>query len=162
MSTLAQTSLSILAALSNQTRWAIGASLFFIGIVVIFYHASPMHLTGILGRAVSKVKKAYRDALANGALDMSNIETTSEMLNTLELKASSIREVTLRLSRSPFSALCDIFNLRRTVTVVHCILEVRALTTSIEILNESRFRDTTSPSTLLRRTISLRQLDDRV
>ncbi|KAF8216715.1 hypothetical protein K438DRAFT_1747898 [Mycena galopus ATCC 62051] len=162
MSTLSQTSLSIFAPTSTRTRWAIGGGLFLIGTVVTIYHTSPMHLTSILGRAVSKAKKTYRDALANGAISMSNMETISEMLNTLELQASFIREVTLRLSCSPFFALCDIFNLRRTVTIVHCILEVRAFTTSIEILNESRFRDTTSPSTLLRRAISLSQFDDLV
>ncbi|KAJ6518957.1 hypothetical protein C8R45DRAFT_949877, partial [Mycena sanguinolenta] len=82
---------------------------------------------------------------------------------TLQVKVSTLREASLSSSLSPVSALCDMFNISRSVAVLRC-LEVRGLRTHIEVLNLSR--DITSASEsrcqcplAIRTTIALRRRD---
>ncbi|KAF8216720.1 hypothetical protein K438DRAFT_2007514 [Mycena galopus ATCC 62051] len=171
-------SLSILASTSSSTPWVICGGLLFIGTAGTIYHMSPMRLTRILVNIIADAEKTYLDAIENGAICASDVET-AETLSTcvsfpflylgfylnqadsLQFKVSTIREASLRSSLFPFSALCDILNIHRSVAIVRCISEVRAFKTSIEILNESHLREIRSPHPLLKRAISLRQRDSR-
>ncbi|KAF8216717.1 hypothetical protein K438DRAFT_1747900 [Mycena galopus ATCC 62051] len=137
-------SLAILASTSSSTAWVIGGGLLFIGTAGTIYHMSPMRLTRILVNTIADAEKSHLDAIENGAICAYDVEA-AETLSILQFKVSTIREASLRSSLFPFSALCDIFNIRRSLTIVRCISEVRAFKTSIEILNESHLREIRSP-----------------
>ncbi|KAJ7846665.1 hypothetical protein B0H13DRAFT_2362905 [Mycena leptocephala] len=110
---LPDAALSILASdlSDNSTAKAVAAILLIAVIAAALLHyLSPMRLTGLL--SVSDVH-------------------TAEMLSTLELKASVIREGTLRNSLSLDSTLRAFFA-GRTFTLLRCIREVHELATHTE------------------------------
>ncbi|KAJ7803049.1 hypothetical protein B0H13DRAFT_2494769 [Mycena leptocephala] len=89
-----------------------------------------MRLARVLVAAIVATEKTYLEALETGLLSASDVHT-AEMLPTLELKASAIREGTLRNSLSLGSTFREFFA-GRTFTLLLCIREVRALETHIE------------------------------
>ncbi|KAJ7917603.1 hypothetical protein B0H13DRAFT_1870268 [Mycena leptocephala] len=105
----------------------------------IIHYVSPPRLTRVLVTSIATVEKTYLDALETGLLSASDIDT-AEMLSTLQLKVSKIREASLRDSlslRSAFHELCG----GRTFTLLGCIREVQALEIHIEILKENQLRE---------------------
>ncbi|KAJ7917575.1 hypothetical protein B0H13DRAFT_1870240 [Mycena leptocephala] len=105
----------------------------------IIHHASPPRLTRVLVADIANVEKIYLDALETGLLSASDIDT-AELLSTLQLKVSKIREASLRNSLSHSGTLREFFG-GRTFTLLQCIREVRVLETHIEILKESQLRE---------------------
>ncbi|KAJ7819003.1 hypothetical protein B0H13DRAFT_2378580 [Mycena leptocephala] len=98
--------------------------------------------------------------LETGLFSASDVNT-AEILSTLQLKVSKIREASLRNSLSHSGTLRQFFA-GHTFTLLRCIREVRVLETHIEILKESQLRDDNlHPSTIQRRTrvamVSLRR-----
>ncbi|KAJ7819014.1 hypothetical protein B0H13DRAFT_2378589 [Mycena leptocephala] len=105
----------------------------------IAHYASPLRLTHVLVAGIANVEKTYLDALETGLLSASDIDT-AEMLSTLQLKVSKIREFSLRNSLSLRSTLHEFLN-GHTFTLLRCIREVRVLETHIEILKENQLRE---------------------
>ncbi|KAJ7931663.1 hypothetical protein B0H13DRAFT_1857645 [Mycena leptocephala] len=125
--------LSILASdlPDNSTAEAVAAILLVAVIAVaLLYYLSPMRLARILVAAIVATEKTYLEALETGLLSASDVHT-AEMLSALELKASAIREGTLRNSLSLGSTLREFFA-GRTFTLLRCIREVHKLQTHIE------------------------------
>ncbi|KAJ7917587.1 hypothetical protein B0H13DRAFT_2442090 [Mycena leptocephala] len=104
----------------------------------IIHYVSPLRLTRVLVAAIANVEKTYLEALETGLLSASDIDT-AEMLSTLQLKVSKIREFSLRNSLSLRSTLYEFLN-GHTFTLLRCIREVRVLETHIEILKEAQLR----------------------
>ncbi|KAJ7860512.1 hypothetical protein B0H13DRAFT_2672063 [Mycena leptocephala] len=98
----------------------------------------PLRLTRVLAAAITETEKAYLQALETGLLSPSDVNT-AEMLATLQLKVSTIREATLSNSLSVYATLRE-FLTGRTLVIVRCIWEVHALKTHIEILKEAQLR----------------------
>ncbi|KAJ7917583.1 hypothetical protein B0H13DRAFT_2322326 [Mycena leptocephala] len=96
----------------------------------IMHYASPSRLTRVLVAAISNVEKIYLEALETGLLSASDIDT-AEMLSSLQLKVSKIREASLRCSLSHSRILREFFG-GHTFIVLRCISEVRALEMHIE------------------------------
>ncbi|KAJ7846644.1 hypothetical protein B0H13DRAFT_1907674 [Mycena leptocephala] len=103
----------------------------------LIYYLSPMRLARVLVAAIVATEKTYLEALETGLLSASDVHT-AEMLSTLELKASAIREGTLRNSLSLGSTLREFFA-GRTFTLLRCIREVHELQTHIEVYILSTF-----------------------
>ncbi|KAJ7795679.1 hypothetical protein B0H13DRAFT_2511001 [Mycena leptocephala] len=133
----------------NNTAKA-AAAIFLVAVTVtaLLYYLSPMRLTRVLVATIVATEKTYLEALETGLLSASDVHT-AEMLSTLELKASAIREETLRNSLSLGSTLREFFA-GRTFTLLRCIREVHELETHIERLEAASsahtlsFRQTTS------------------
>ncbi|KAJ7491967.1 hypothetical protein FB451DRAFT_1551426 [Mycena latifolia] len=163
MSCLSETSLSLLASApptSTETYILLGA-LVFTATAYIVYYASPARLTPILVAAIAETEKTYLEALEAGVLPKSDANMAAT-LTSLQIKASNIREATLRHSLSYRTALCA-FLKGRTLTVLYCIRDVRRLEIHIEarlyfsILKETRLRAADPASESATRTVSLRQ-----
>ncbi|KAJ7814994.1 hypothetical protein B0H13DRAFT_2381347 [Mycena leptocephala] len=153
--------LSILPSALPAPRSTINTTIFgvvFILVVAagIVHYASPPRLTRVLATAISNVEKTYLDALETGLLSASDIDT-AEMLSTLQLNVSKIREASLRNSLSLSGTLREFFR-GRTFTLLRCIHEVRMLEIHIEILKEAQLReDSLHPFANCARAVSLRR-----
>ncbi|KAJ7931601.1 hypothetical protein B0H13DRAFT_2524412 [Mycena leptocephala] len=121
----------------NTTIFGVGFTLVIAAGVV--HYVSPLRLTRVLATSIANVEKIYLDALETGLLSASDIDT-AEMLFTLQLKVSKIRESSLRNSLSLRSTLHEFLN-GHTFTLLRCIREVRVLETHIEILKEAQLRE---------------------
>ncbi|KAJ7917569.1 hypothetical protein B0H13DRAFT_2322310 [Mycena leptocephala] len=100
-------------------------------VVVILRYASPLHLTRVLVIAITVAEKTYIDAIETGLLSLSDMHT-AEMLSSLQLKVSDIREVTLRNSLSWRTAQLEVLK-GCTLILLRCICEVRNLEAHIEV-----------------------------
>ncbi|KAJ6518989.1 hypothetical protein C8R45DRAFT_1085055 [Mycena sanguinolenta] len=140
MSTLSEISLSLLSqSNSSCPPWTFSVTGVLLAISVAavgLYCASPTRLTRGLVSALAAVKNAYLDGAENGFVLSADVDV-AERLAVLQLKVFTIRETSLRSSLSALSALCDMFNIRRSVAVFRCLGEIS---------NESQLRDITSAS----------------
>ncbi|KAJ7819008.1 hypothetical protein B0H13DRAFT_1921943 [Mycena leptocephala] len=105
----------------------------------IIHYVSPLRLTRVLVAAIANVEKTYLEALETGLLSASDIDT-AEILSSLQLKVSKIREASLRNSLSHSETLREFLN-GHTFTLLRCIREARVLETHIEILKENQLRE---------------------
>ncbi|KAJ6518966.1 hypothetical protein C8R45DRAFT_918062 [Mycena sanguinolenta] len=131
MSNIPETSFSVLAQCnSTATPWG----LLSIGVVgATIYYTSPLRLTRVLIAALADTEKKHLAAVENGVFCVSTDVDVAERLALLQLKASTLHETSLRSSLTPLSTLYDMFNLRRSVTVLRCLGEVRRIGTFIEV-----------------------------
>ncbi|KAJ7509926.1 hypothetical protein B0H11DRAFT_2216790 [Mycena galericulata] len=138
MTHISETSLSLIAsalpASTTDKSILIGVLLVVAGSEILHY-ASPMRLTRILVAAIGHAEETYTKAMEAGVLSDVHIET---LLN-LQIKVSEIRQESLHNSLSPRLALWKYVQ-GRTLSVLHCISEVRKLETDIEILKEAQLR----------------------
>ncbi|KAJ6488076.1 hypothetical protein DFH09DRAFT_1339329 [Mycena vulgaris] len=104
----------------------------------IIHYASPMRLTRVLLAAIADAEDAYLEALEAGILSHTDVHT-AEMMSNLQLKVSHLREASLRHSLSYCTTVSE-FLKGRTLTLLQCIWEVRALEARIEILKEEQLR----------------------
>ncbi|KAJ6518955.1 hypothetical protein C8R45DRAFT_1204247 [Mycena sanguinolenta] len=156
MSSIPEASLAFLTSnpSSTSTPWG----LILTGVVAAgLYYASPTRLTCVLVSALADTEKTYLTAVENGLLCASTDVDMAKRLSVLQLEVSALRETSLRSSLSHVSALCDMCNIHRSVTILRCLAEVRELGTYIEISNESRLREIDSRLFCNRATISLRR-----
>ncbi|KAJ7931604.1 hypothetical protein B0H13DRAFT_1857588 [Mycena leptocephala] len=154
---LPDAALSILASdLPDHSTATAVAAILLIAVIAaaLLYYVSPMRLTRVLVAAIVATEKTYLEALETGLLSASDVHT-AEMLSTLELKVSAVREGTLRNSLSLGSTLRE-FCAGRTFTLLRCIREVHELETHIEILKEARLRGD-NPFANRARVVSLRR-----
>ncbi|KAF7370455.1 hypothetical protein MSAN_00677200 [Mycena sanguinolenta] len=131
MSTVSEASLAILASNSSSisTSWVLVlTSLSAAGL----YYASPIRLSRVLVAAIADTEKIYLTAAENGILCTSAAVDMAERLSALQLKVSALREASLRSSLSSLSGLYNMFNIRRSVTILRCLAEVRELGAYIE------------------------------
>ncbi|KAJ7117769.1 hypothetical protein C8R44DRAFT_879307 [Mycena epipterygia] len=142
MSSLSETSLSVLVSNppTSTTTIVIFTVLVLTMASFIIHFASPMRLTHVLVAAISNVEKSYLEAIEAGALSKTDVHI-AEMLSSLQIKVSNIRETTLRDSLSPRRGLREFFK-GRTFAVLNCMRELRELEVHIE-------KDTSAPLTLL-------------
>ncbi|KAJ7696479.1 hypothetical protein B0H17DRAFT_1177908 [Mycena rosella] len=118
--------------------------------------ASPMRLTRVLVIAMDDAEKAYLQAIESGKADLHMLHA-AEMISSLQMKVSTIREATLRNSLSYRTAFCA-FLKGQTLSVLQCIREVREVETHIEILKEEQLRDNRHIGAgTATRTVSLRR-----
>ncbi|KAF7370454.1 hypothetical protein MSAN_00677100 [Mycena sanguinolenta] len=126
MSTIPDASLSILASYSSSTLTPWGLVLTGIAAASLCY-ASPTRLTPVLVSALADTEKIYLTAVENGVLCASVDVDMTERLSVLQLEVSTLRETSLRSSLSPLSVLCDMFNIRRSIAILRCFVEVHGL-----------------------------------
>ncbi|KAJ6527252.1 hypothetical protein DFH09DRAFT_1328216 [Mycena vulgaris] len=141
MSSLSETSLSLLASApppSSTTSKVLFGGLALTLALCAIYYASPMRLTLVLIAAIAHTETIYLEALEAGVLSNADVHT-AEMMSSLQLKVSHLREASLRHSLS-YSTTVSAFLKGRTLTLLQCIREVRALETRIEILKEEQLR----------------------
>ncbi|KAJ7917594.1 hypothetical protein B0H13DRAFT_2322341 [Mycena leptocephala] len=136
--------LSILPSALPAPGSTINTTIFGVGFMLviaagIIHYASPPRLTRVLVTAIANVETIYLEALETGLLSASDIDT-AEILSTMQLKVSKIREASLRSSLSHAGTLRKFFN-GYTFTLLRCIREVRTLEIRIEILKESQLRE---------------------
>ncbi|KAJ7300851.1 hypothetical protein DFH08DRAFT_828047 [Mycena albidolilacea] len=132
----ASTSLSILASglPADWTPW-VAASISLIGGAGCIHYASPQHLTRVLLDQMARLKRNHLAGIENRALSACDVRTAGALatLGSLQLKVSDIRQVSLHSSLSNYAMFCDILN-GRTFTILHCIHEICALKTHIELI----------------------------
>ncbi|KAJ7846640.1 hypothetical protein B0H13DRAFT_1907670 [Mycena leptocephala] len=137
MPSISEPSLSIVALpLPGSTKVVV----LVLGVIVaaaIIYYASPMRLTRVLVATIAATEKSYLEAIETGLLYPYDVDT-AEMLSSLQLKVSNIREATLIDSRSNWKALRG-FLKGRALTILRCIWEVRDLEAHIEVINSGPF-----------------------
>ncbi|KAJ6581730.1 hypothetical protein B0H19DRAFT_1251905 [Mycena capillaripes] len=142
----AEAYLSTFTSEPNNSAVGIVFTIFIFTVVVLtalLRYASPMRLTCALVDAIVDIEKTYLEAIETGRLSPTDIRT-AEMLFSLQLKVSEIREANLRHSLS-WDATRREFLSGGTFTVLKCIREVRELATHIEILKEAQFRENSNP-----------------
>ncbi|KAJ6518981.1 hypothetical protein C8R45DRAFT_918078 [Mycena sanguinolenta] len=166
MSTIPETSLSLLSQSNSPTPpWTFTGILLAISVAAAaLYYASPTRLTRVLVSALADVENAYLVGVENGFVLSVDVDV-AERLTVLQLKVSTLHETTLRrsLSLSPLSFLSDMFNIRRSISVLRCL---REQLNDAQISNESQLRDIASAfeshckcPLANRTTISLRRRD---
>ncbi|KAJ6527200.1 hypothetical protein DFH09DRAFT_1328167 [Mycena vulgaris] len=141
MSSLSEASLSVLASTPPTSSTANKVLFGVFGLTLatcIIYYASSMRLTRVLVAAIANTENTYLEALEAGVLSNSDVHT-AEIMSSLQLKVSHIREESLRHSLSYRTTVSE-FLKGRTLTLLQCIQEVRALETRIEILKEVQLR----------------------
>ncbi|KAJ7140320.1 hypothetical protein C8R43DRAFT_1018316 [Mycena crocata] len=111
-------------------------------LILAIYYASPARLTRTLVAAIGEVEIACITTLEAGIISTSDVEM-AEQLFALRIRVSNIHETTLRNSLSHVAAL-SAFLRGYALTVLQCISEVRELQTRIDILKETRLRDSSS------------------
>ncbi|KAJ7931619.1 hypothetical protein B0H13DRAFT_2308340 [Mycena leptocephala] len=148
---------STLPAPGSTTNTAVFvASLVFIVVVGVVHYASPLRLTRVLITTIANAEKTYLEALETGLLSPFDTDTT-EMLSSLQLKVSKIRETSLRNSLRHSGTLRELFA-GPTFALLRCIREVRGLEIHIEILKETQLREyNLDPSVHCVRMICLRR-----
>jgi hypothetical protein len=141
MSGIRDTSLSVLSwAFSTRTATKVPAgAIVFILVVYGIRCASPIGSARILVEAITETEKAYLEALEASVLPKGDIHTAEMAFRCapshhlllhqcwcgLQLKVSTIREVSLQNSLTYRGALCEIFT-GRTFTVLECLRHPRA------------------------------------
>ncbi|KAJ7696489.1 hypothetical protein B0H17DRAFT_1197996 [Mycena rosella] len=139
MASITEASLSLVASASPTST----ATKVLFGVLALtaatsaIHCASPTRLTRVLVFDIANTERTYLQAIEAGMLK-SDVHI-AENLTRLQITASTIREDTLRNSLSYRAALCAFFK-GRSLTVMHCIRDVRALGTRIEILKEEQLR----------------------
>ncbi|KAJ7625479.1 hypothetical protein FB45DRAFT_1083685 [Roridomyces roridus] len=103
-------------------------------------YISPSRLTPLLLNTLHEAEEAHFAALEAGVLSGSDIYT--QMLSSLQIKASVIRETGLGLSLStcPCQTLFKAVIKGHSVAVLRCIWEIQRLKIHIEILKERQLR----------------------
>ncbi|KAJ6518971.1 hypothetical protein C8R45DRAFT_918067 [Mycena sanguinolenta] len=122
MSAIPETSLSLLSQSNSPSppRTFTGILLAISVAAVALYYASPTRLIRVLVCALADVENAYLAGVENG-LAFSADKDVAARLSVLQLKVSTLHELSLRSSLSLFSTLYDTFNIRRSVAVLHCL-----------------------------------------
>ncbi|KAJ7931627.1 hypothetical protein B0H13DRAFT_1857612 [Mycena leptocephala] len=115
---------SALPAPGNTTTNSIIFGVLFMLLVAasIMHYVSPLCLTRVLSAAIASVEKTYLEAFETGLLLQSDINM-AEVLFTLQLKVSKIREASLRNSLSHSGILRDFFA-GHTFALLRCIREI--------------------------------------
>ncbi|KAJ6519004.1 hypothetical protein C8R45DRAFT_1085072 [Mycena sanguinolenta] len=143
---------------TNPTSTPLG--LLLVGVVGgKIYYTSPMRLTRVLVAAIADTEKTYLTAAENGVFCASTDKDAAERLSILQLRVSTIRETSLRSSLSPFSALFDLLNIPRTVSVLRCLGEVRGLRTHIEVYLLIAYSISIEPYSQISNESQLREVD---
>ncbi|KAJ7504217.1 hypothetical protein B0H11DRAFT_2221658 [Mycena galericulata] len=119
---------------------------------------SPAHLTCILVSSLAAAEHALLNTVESGTF-RSEYAVLTERLTSLQLNVSLLREAYLCDSLSSWAPFSQYLQLHRTLAILRCIQEVRALETDIEILKEFQLRElpleaSTAAAT---RTISMRR-----
>ncbi|KAJ6581746.1 hypothetical protein B0H19DRAFT_1061263 [Mycena capillaripes] len=123
MPSIPEASLSLLAAEqpASSTDKMVFMILAFTVLAALIHYASPMRLTRVLVAALAAMETTYLEALDAGLLSPVDVHTV-EILSSLQIKVSKIREASLRNSLSWCGALRELFN-GHTFNVFQCIWE---------------------------------------
>ncbi|KAJ7696490.1 hypothetical protein B0H17DRAFT_1197997 [Mycena rosella] len=121
---------------STTTNVIVGAVILALSAFFVHY-TSPMRLTAVLVAALHETEEAHLAAVEAGVLSGSDVHT--EMLSSLQMKVSIIREASLCNSLSSSQALRELLK-GHTLALLRCIWEVQGLQTHIEILKERQLR----------------------
>ncbi|KAJ6484949.1 hypothetical protein DFH09DRAFT_1106441 [Mycena vulgaris] len=141
MSSLSEASLTTLASAPPPSSTTSEVFLGVLGLTLAastIHYASPMRLTRDLVAAFADAENTYFEAVEAGVLSNSDVHT-ADMMFSLQIKVSHLREASLRHSLSYRTTISE-FLKGRTLTLLHCIREVRALEAHIEILKEEQLR----------------------
>ncbi|KAJ7117804.1 hypothetical protein C8R44DRAFT_879341 [Mycena epipterygia] len=157
MSSVGEATLSLLqsAPSTSTTTNVISAALILIFTACIIYYTSPMRLTAALVAALHDAEEAHLGAIEAGVLSGSDVHT--EMLSSLQMRVSIIREASLCNSLSNSQALRELIK-GHSLTLIRCIWEVQGLKTHIEILKERQLRHLNAADTgTLKRAVAFRR-----
>ncbi|KAJ7043784.1 hypothetical protein C8F04DRAFT_1389877 [Mycena alexandri] len=108
----------------------------------LIHYASPWHLTRVLVDIMEDTEETYLEGLETGLLLASDIRT-AEVLSSLQLKVSNLREANLRSSLSCWATFREFFT-GHTITLLSCIWQVYRLQVHLEILKEKHLRENDS------------------
>ncbi|KAJ7281284.1 hypothetical protein C8J57DRAFT_1219179 [Mycena rebaudengoi] len=140
MSSMSETSLSFISSIlpNSTTNTIIGASLLATVTALVIHHISPTRLT----RRVLVSLMHETDATYIGAMEAGVIlcDGDTDSLSKLQIKASQLREESLRNSLSIWKMLAE-FLCGRSLALYCCIRDVQDLKTQIEISKEKQLRN---------------------
>ncbi|KAJ7281257.1 hypothetical protein C8J57DRAFT_73309 [Mycena rebaudengoi] len=134
-----ETSLSFLSSiLPNSTaNTIICASILTAATALIIHHISPTRLTRVLVALMQETDATYIGAMEAGVIPCAG---DTDTLSKLQIKASQLREESLRNSLSTWKMLAEFFQ-GRSLTLYRCIRNVQDLKTRIEISKEKQLRN---------------------
>ncbi|KAJ7432455.1 hypothetical protein B0H11DRAFT_2126144 [Mycena galericulata] len=120
----------------------------------IISFTSPSHLTHVLVSALAAAEHAFLHTVEAGTFRYENAGL-AQRLSSLQIDVSLLREAALNDSLSNCAPLSQFFKFRRTLAILRCIQEVRALEIRIEILKEFQLRHLSHEAPAAVRTISM-------
>ncbi|KAJ7281311.1 hypothetical protein C8J57DRAFT_1297320 [Mycena rebaudengoi] len=139
MSSMSETLLSFLSSiLPNSTaNTIIGASILATVTALVIHHISPTRLTRVLVSLMHETDATYIGAMEAGVI---LCDGDTDALSNLQIKASRLREESLRNSLSTWKMLAE-FCRGRSLALYRCIGDVQDLKTRIEISKEKQLRN---------------------
>ncbi|KAJ7281304.1 hypothetical protein C8J57DRAFT_1297311 [Mycena rebaudengoi] len=139
MSSMSETSLSFLSSiLPNSTaNTIIGASILATVTSLVIHRISPTRLTRVLVSLMHETDATYIGAMEAGVI---LCDSDTDALSKLQIKASQLREESLRNSLSIWKMLAE-FLCGRSLALYCCIRDVQDLKTRIEISKEKQLRN---------------------
>ncbi|KAJ7504229.1 hypothetical protein B0H11DRAFT_2273415 [Mycena galericulata] len=142
MSSVGGSSASLLMATlpSSTAAKFVLVALVVAGIACIIRATSPVHLIHALVSSLAAVESALIQVTESGTFRR-EYSSIAERLVSLQLDVSILREATLRDSLSGWAPFSQYLGFRRTLVILRCIREVRALEINIEILKELQLRE---------------------
>ncbi|KAJ7281331.1 hypothetical protein C8J57DRAFT_1297342 [Mycena rebaudengoi] len=139
MSTMSEPTLSFLLTIlpNNIANTIIGSSILATATALGIYHISPTRLTCVLVASMHETDATYIGAMEAGVI---LCDGDTDTLSKLQIKASRLREETLRNSLSTRKMLGEIFQ-GRSLALYRCIGDIQDLKTRIEISKEKQLRN---------------------
>ncbi|KAJ7503351.1 hypothetical protein B0H11DRAFT_1906402 [Mycena galericulata] len=114
---------------------------------------------GVLLSSLAATEDSFIQAVEGGSLHCEYIAPIAERLASLQIDVSVLREAALRDSLSHRTLFLQYFHFRRTLAILRCIQEVRAIKTNIEIFKEGQLWELSleAAAAAATRTISMRR-----
>ncbi|KAJ7281299.1 hypothetical protein C8J57DRAFT_1297306, partial [Mycena rebaudengoi] len=139
MSSMSETSLSFFSSIlpNSAANTIIGASILATATALVIHHISPMRLTCVLVALMHETDATYIGAMEAGVI---LCDGDTDALSKLQIKASQLREESLRNSLSTWKMLSEFFQ-GRSLALYWCIGDVQDLKTRIEISKEKQLRN---------------------
>ncbi|KAJ7281315.1 hypothetical protein C8J57DRAFT_1297327 [Mycena rebaudengoi] len=139
MTSMGKTSLSFLSSIlpNNTANTIIGTSILTTATALGIHHISPTRLTRVLVTLMHETDATYIGAMEAGVI---LCDGDTDALSKLQVKASQLREESLRNSLSTWKMLAEFFQ-GRSLALYQCIGDVQDLKTRIEISKEKQLRN---------------------
>ncbi|KAJ7505615.1 hypothetical protein B0H11DRAFT_2334249 [Mycena galericulata] len=138
MSPISESSASFLAAtlpISTATKFVLITSILAC-LAYIVRAISPARLTRVMSSALAATEDSFIQAVEDGSFHCQYVGALAERLASqisLQIDVSILRKATLRDSLSHWTLFLQYFQFRRTLAILRCIQEARAIEANIEV-----------------------------
>ncbi|KAJ7281318.1 hypothetical protein C8J57DRAFT_1297332 [Mycena rebaudengoi] len=139
MSSMSETLLSFFSSILpySTANTIIGASILATVTALVIYRILPTRLTRVLVSLMHETDATYIGAMEAGVI---LCDGDTDALSKLQIKASQLREESLRNSLSTWRMLAEFFR-GRSLALYRCIGDIQDLKTRIEISKEKQLRN---------------------